>query len=96
MDEEEAFWSFVCMVEELLPEGYYSRHLHGVHVECRVLEALLHWKCPEVSMLMMMTSSIVRGASRTSQHQHHTDLAGMVHDDVHQRAAYGGVYHIVL
>eukprot|EP01080_Neovahlkampfia_damariscottae_P000350 gene350-6764_t len=41
MEEEETFWTFVCILEDYLPPDFYDDNLSGVKVELYVLESIL-------------------------------------------------------
>ena len=40
-DEESAFWIFCSLVEDMLPENYYTRNMIGVRVDMLVLNSLV-------------------------------------------------------
>jgi len=50
MNEEDAFWCFVYIVEELLPEEYYSKQLIGVQVDQEVFKELICEKLPNLAI----------------------------------------------
>jgi len=50
MNEEDAFWCFVYIVEQLLPEEYYSKQLIGVQVDQEVFKELICEKLPELAI----------------------------------------------
>jgi hypothetical protein len=41
MEEEEAFWTFVSILEDFLPPDLYDRNLSGLRVELYVLDTIL-------------------------------------------------------
>eukprot|EP00736_Rhodelphis_marinus_P001082 Rmarinus@m.27534 len=49
MDEEEAFWTLCCIVENLMPRDFYAAPLTQLHVDMKVLVDLLDDKLPRVS-----------------------------------------------
>ena len=46
MKEEEAFWTLVCVVQTLLPVGYYTDGMQGLRADHRVLQELVAKKLP--------------------------------------------------
>ena len=46
MDEERAFWTLAVIVEDLLPQDYYTSHMVGSRTDQRVLLSCLKWKLP--------------------------------------------------
>ena len=51
MEEEEAFWCLVQMVESQLPQDYYC-NLIGVLVDQKVLEQLVLQYCPKLRLYL--------------------------------------------
>lgn len=54
--EEDAFWTFTCLVENILYPGTYSSNLTGCHVEMRSLNDLLVKKQNELYQHLQQTS----------------------------------------
>ncbi|KDO27669.1 hypothetical protein SPRG_07299 [Saprolegnia parasitica CBS 223.65] len=48
LDEEDAFWMLVTLVDDILP-GYYTPTLDGIQVDQRVFQELVHEYLPELS-----------------------------------------------
>jgi len=48
LDEENAFWALVCIVEHLMPDDYFSRTLMGAQVDQRVFRDLIDEKVPKL------------------------------------------------
>merc|ERR1712217_881858 len=46
--EENAFWMLCSIVEDLLPQGYYSPSLHGLRVDLKVFDALVAQYLPNL------------------------------------------------
>jgi hypothetical protein len=41
LEEEDAFWTMSCIIEDMLPAAYYSHTLLGVQADMRVLRQLI-------------------------------------------------------
>lgn len=48
MDEEEAFWMFVVILEEILPADYYNPKLKGMRTDVKVLDSLIEFYLPKI------------------------------------------------
>lgn len=59
MEEEDAFWSFTGIIEDILPEHYYSDKLLGCRVDQQVFSSCIAWKLPEVAKLLERTETIL-------------------------------------
>jgi hypothetical protein len=46
MEEDRAFWVLAAIIEDILPPGYYSKHMIGSRTDQRVLLGCLKWKLP--------------------------------------------------
>ncbi|KAF6204444.1 hypothetical protein GE061_002785 [Apolygus lucorum] len=49
MDEESVFWMMCTIIEDLLPPGYFTKSLAGVHVDMHVLDALARRCLPDAA-----------------------------------------------
>ena len=49
LDEEDAFWMMVAVIEQILPEGYYSTEMIGSQVDQRVVRDLMSERAPKLS-----------------------------------------------
>lgn len=47
MTEEEAYWTFTCIIENLMPLDYFQ-HMLGARVDQRIIEALIKEKFPRL------------------------------------------------
>jgi len=50
--EEEAFWLLCAIIEDLLPENYYTKTMFGAHVDSRVFKDLITIKFPKIATHM--------------------------------------------
>lgn len=48
LSEEQSFWVLDCLINEILPQNYYTNSLIGVHADQRVLAHLISELVPEV------------------------------------------------
>jgi len=48
MEEDRAFWVLAAIIEDLLPEEFYTRNMVGSRAEQRVLLSCLKWKLPKL------------------------------------------------
>ena len=48
MEEENAFWSLCCIVEQLLPD-YFTYDVLGSLIDCAVFEELVAELCPKIA-----------------------------------------------
>ena len=48
-DEEEAFWMFSAVVEEVMPPDYYTPTMTGAHLDQLVLLKLLRRRLPRLA-----------------------------------------------
>ena len=39
-DEEKSFWLLVCLLDEILPDDYFSHSMDGLLTDCRVLKGI--------------------------------------------------------
>ena len=46
--EEQAFWMFVAIVENVLPPGYYTQNMIGIQTDCYVFKKFLKKKCSKL------------------------------------------------
>jgi hypothetical protein len=46
MEEERAFWTMASIVEDVLPDDYYTKNMVGSRTDQRVLLSCLKWKLP--------------------------------------------------
>lgn len=49
LDEEDTFWMMVAVIEQILPDGYYSTAMVGSQVDQRVVRDLMSERAPKVS-----------------------------------------------
>ena len=49
MTEEEAFWTFTCLVENLMPIDYFQ-NMFGARVDQKIIEYLIEQKLPRLAM----------------------------------------------
>ena len=59
MEEEDAFWSFAGIVEDILPENYYSEKLLGCRVDQQVFSSCISWKLPDIAKVLENTETIL-------------------------------------
>lgn len=52
MEEEETFWMFCALIEDILPPLYYSGTLLGVHADQLVLSQLIAEHLPDLSQVL--------------------------------------------
>lgn len=52
LNEEDAFWCLVAIVDEVLPPDYFSKTLKAAQVDQRVLKDLVQDKLPKVHLLL--------------------------------------------
>ena len=45
-DEEKSFWLLVCLLEEILPQNYFTQKMSGLTRDCLVLKDLITEKFP--------------------------------------------------
>ena len=48
MDEEDAFWTFVVLVQDILPPNIYDVTMEGANIDQTVLMMLLSERCPHI------------------------------------------------
>eukprot|EP00794_Sanderia_malayensis_P012310 gene12310-13580_t len=51
LEEEDAFWCLIAIVEHLMPRDYYTRTLIGAQIDQRVFKELFDEKLPKLSAL---------------------------------------------
>lgn len=49
MEEESAFWTLCGLLEDILPEDYFSERMSGLRADLRVLQKLLSEEIPELA-----------------------------------------------
>ena len=49
MEEESAFWTLCSLLEDILPEDYFSERMVGLRTDLRVLQKLLAEEAPELA-----------------------------------------------
>ena len=59
MEEEDAFWAFTGIVEDILPGNYYSDKLLGCRVDQQVFASCINWKLPEIGKVLERTETIL-------------------------------------
>lgn len=59
MGEERAFWVFCAIIEDILPEDYYTKSLTGSRVDCKVFDSCISWKLPEVYAHLRDTNAVL-------------------------------------
>jgi len=47
-DEEKSFWLLVCLLNEILPESYFSKTMEGLLTDCDILKQLIVNRFPDV------------------------------------------------
>ena len=47
-DEEKSFWLLVCLLEDILPDNYFTHKMNGLTRDCLVLKHLITEKFPFV------------------------------------------------
>lgn len=45
-DEEKSFWLMVCLLEDILPQNYFTSKMSGLTTDCTVLKDLIGEKFP--------------------------------------------------
>jgi hypothetical protein len=55
LNEEQAFWMLVSILEEILPANFYNPQLKGVRVDTHVLEELVKERLPRLYQHFMNT-----------------------------------------
>ena len=53
LDEEDAFWLFLTVVDTLLPNDYYTKSMVGVYVDQYVLTNIIKKNLPKVNRLVL-------------------------------------------
>ncbi|KAI8088906.1 rab-GTPase-TBC domain-containing protein, partial [Halteromyces radiatus] len=48
MEEEEAFWTFVVLIHDILPPNVYDTTMEGANIDQNVLMMLLSERCPRI------------------------------------------------
>jgi hypothetical protein len=59
MSEEQAFWVFACMVEDILPPAYYTPSLIGGRVDQQVFQSCIAWKLPRLFAVFKSTNTLL-------------------------------------
>jgi len=59
MPEEKSFWVFCAIIEDILPEDYYTKSLTGSRIDCKVLDSCISWKLPKVFSHLRETNTIL-------------------------------------
>lgn len=59
MSEEQAFWVFACVVEDILPANYYTPSLIGGRVDQQVFQSCLAWKLPRLFEVFKSTNTLL-------------------------------------
>src|SRR5690606_22382417 len=49
LGEEETFWLFVTLIEDILPHGWYTQDLKGIMLDSKVTDSLITEKVPRVA-----------------------------------------------
>ena len=65
MNEEDAFWCFVYIVEQLMPSDYYSKQLVGAQVDQEVFKELICEKLPNLAIHLGKNQETCSGTRRT-------------------------------
>ena len=63
LSEEESFWVFASLLEDLLPRDYYSPTMLGAKADQQVLQALIGWKLPRVYSHLKSLSAMLEPVS---------------------------------
>ncbi|KAI7884094.1 TBC-domain-containing protein [Lichtheimia hyalospora FSU 10163] len=48
MDEENAFWTFVALIEDILPPNIYDVTMEGANIDQTILMMLISERCPQI------------------------------------------------
>ena len=70
MEEDRAFWVLAAIIEDLLPDEFYTKNMVGSRAEQRVLLSCLKWKLPRLHSHFCkigVASEVSEGASESEQ-----------------------------
>ena len=59
MTEEQAFWVFSCILEDILPNNYYTPSLIGGRVDQQVFQSCIAWKLPRLYSVFKNTNTLL-------------------------------------
>jgi hypothetical protein len=59
MTEEQAFWVFACVIEDILPNNYYTPSLIGGRVDQQVFQSCIAWKLPKLFSVFKSTNTLL-------------------------------------
>lgn len=63
LSEEESFWVFAAIIEDIIPYGYYSPTMIGARVDNQVFNSIISWKLPKINQYIRDTNTILEPVS---------------------------------
>ena len=59
MEEENAFWTFAAIIEDILPKDYYTLNLLGCRVDQQMFTQCIKWKLPRIGEHLEATDCVL-------------------------------------